>query len=294
MSENKPIILLDGGVGRELKRRGVEVPPTIWTAKALLSDPETVREVHADFIKAGADVITANNYAVVPKLLATEGLKDRLAEFTRLAGRLANHARDVAGRDVLISGVPPPLARTYRADLVGTTREIFPIYRDIADALAANVDIMLCETMSSSVEARVVAQAAAQTGKRIWASWTLDDETSGRLRSGESVSQALAALDGLAVEAILFNCTQPESISIALPELRRNTNKLVGGYANAFRPVPENWERDPTWYTDLRTDLDPERYAAFVSGWLDEGSDIVGGCFGIGPEHIARIRELLA
>lgn len=294
MSENKPIILLDGGVGRELKRRGVEVPPTIWTAKALLSDPETVREVHADFIKAGADVITANNYAVVPKLLATEGLKDRLAEFTRLAGRLANHARDVAGRDVLIAGVPPPLARTYRADLVGTTREIFPIYQDIADALAANVDIMLCETMSSSVEARVVAQAAAQTGKRIWASWTLDDETSGRLRSGESVSQALAALDGLAVEAILFNCTQPESISIALPELRRNTNKLVGGYANAFRPVPENWERDPTWYTDLRTDLDPERYAAFVSGWLDEGSDIVGGCFGIRPEHIARIRELLA
>ena len=294
MSQNEQVILLDGGVGRELKRRGVEVPPTIWTAKALLSDPDTVRDVHAAFIKAGADVITANNYAVVPKLLMTEGLDDRLAELTQLAARLANQAREVGGRDVLIAGVLPPLARTYRTDLVGTAHETYPIYRDIADALAADVDIMLCETMSSSVEARVAAQAAAQTGRRIWVSWTLDDEASGRLRSGETVSQALAALDGLAVEAVLFNCTQPESISIALPELRRNTSKLVGGYANAFQPVPESWERDPTWYTDLRADLDPERYAAFVSRWLDGGADIVGGCCGIGPEHIARIRDLLA
>ena len=294
MSENEQVILLDGGVGRELKRRGVEVPPTIWTAKALLSDPDTVRDVHAAFIKAGADVITANNYAVVPKLLMTEGLDDRFAELTQLAARLANQAREVGGRDVLIAGVLPPLARTYRAHLVGTAHEIYPIYRGIADALAADVDIMLCETMSSSVEARVAAQAAAQTGRRIWVSWTLDDEASGRLRSGESVSQALAALDGLEVEAFLFNCTQPESISIALPELRRSTIKLVGGYANAFRPVPESWERHPTWYTDLRADLDPERYAAFVSRWLDGGADIVGGCCGIGPEHITRIRELLS
>lgn len=294
MSVNERAILLDGGVGRELKRRGVEVPPTTWTARALLSDPDTVRDVHGAFIKAGADVITANNYAVVPKLLMTEGLDRRLAELTQLAARLANQAREAGGRDVLIAGVLPPLARTYRADLVGTAHETYPIYREIADALAADVDIMLCETMSSSVEARIAAQAAAQTGRRTWVSWTLDDAASGRLRSGESVSQALATLDGIAVEAILLNCTQPESISVALPELRRNTSKRVGGYANAFRPVPENWERDPTWYRDLREDLDPERYAAFVSCWLDGGADIVGGCCGIGPEHIARIRDLLA
>ena len=79
MNGNRGAILLDGGVGRELKRRGVEVPPTIWTAKALLSAPDAVRDVHAAFIESGADVITANNYAVVPKLLATEGLDDRLA-----------------------------------------------------------------------------------------------------------------------------------------------------------------------------------------------------------------------
>ena len=152
MSEYDQVILLDGGVGRELKRRGVEVPPTIWTAKALLSNPDTVRDVHAAFIRAGADVITANNYAVVPKLLATEGLDDRLVELTQLAARLANQAREVGNRDVLIAGVLPPLARTYRPDLVGASREIYPIYRAIADALAADVDIMLCETMSSSAE----------------------------------------------------------------------------------------------------------------------------------------------
>ena len=294
MNGNRGAILLDGGVGRELKRRGVEVPPTIWTAKALLSAPDAVRDVHAAFIESGADVITANNYAVVPKLLATEGLDDRLAELTRLAARLANQARAASGRDVLIAGVLPPLARTYRADLIGGADEIYPIYREIAETLAADVDILLCETMSGSVEARAAAQAAEQAGKRIWVSWTLDDEPNGRLRSGESVVQALAALDGIAVEAFLFNCTQPESVSIALPELRRETSKLVGAYANAFRPVPENWDRNPTWYADLREELDPERYAAFVAGWLEGGADIVGGCCGIGPEHIARIRDLLA
>ena len=115
-------------------------PPTIWTAKALLSAPDAVRDVHAAFIESGADVITANNYAVVPKLLATEGLDDRLAELTRLAARLANQARAASGRDVLIAGVLPPLARTYRSDLIGGADEIYPIYREIAETLAATLN----------------------------------------------------------------------------------------------------------------------------------------------------------
>src|SRR5437868_709145 len=63
-------IILDGGMGRELWRRGVEVPPTLWSANALLAAPQTVQQIHQDYIAAGADIITLNNYSLVPGVLA--------------------------------------------------------------------------------------------------------------------------------------------------------------------------------------------------------------------------------
>ena len=114
--------LLDGGTGTELRMRGIEVPShitSIWSARALFTDPDAVVRVHADYIAAGADVITANNYAVTPPLLAREGIEDRLEELTLQAVELACRARDASGRPVRIAGSLPPLDTSYRADLVG-------------------------------------------------------------------------------------------------------------------------------------------------------------------------------
>lgn len=63
-------VLLDGGMGRELRFRGVEISDTIWSASALLTAPEVVRQVHADYIAAGADIITTNTYGVIRSNLA--------------------------------------------------------------------------------------------------------------------------------------------------------------------------------------------------------------------------------
>ena len=78
-------LVLDGGMGRELKRRGVPIPKTLWSANALLVAPEAVRATHADFIRAGADVIIANNYTVVPSILEKAGIGERLEELLRMA-----------------------------------------------------------------------------------------------------------------------------------------------------------------------------------------------------------------
>jgi S-methylmethionine-dependent homocysteine/selenocysteine methylase len=281
-------IILDGGMGRELWRRGVEVPPTLWSANALLVAPQIVQQVHEDYIAAGADIITLNNYALVPDALAICGLADRLDELLADALRLARAARERAGRvGVRIAGALPPLANSYRADLVPPFAEALPVYRRLVALLAGGVDLFLCETMASAAEARAAAMAASESGLPVWVAWSLHDDASGRLRSGESVAEAVAALGDLSVDALLFNCSTPESITAALPLLRRLTDRPIGAYANAFRPVPSDWEMARDGLLTLRDDVAPDSYAAIVRQWAASGATIFGGCCGIGPDHIA-------
>jgi acetylornithine deacetylase/succinyl-diaminopimelate desuccinylase-like protein len=106
-------------MGTELRARGASVPDyrsSAWSAMALVHDPGTVRQVHSDYIAAGADVITANNYAVVPNLLARVGMADRLEELTRLACQLALEARAANRRpEVRVAGSLPPPGREKNA-----------------------------------------------------------------------------------------------------------------------------------------------------------------------------------
>jgi S-methylmethionine-dependent homocysteine/selenocysteine methylase len=281
-------VLLDGGMGRELRQRGVPILDTIWSANALLVAPEVVRDVHRDYLESGAEIITTNTYGVIRKELAKEGVEHRFAELNRLAGALAQEARQKSGRQAWIAGSLPPLQGSYRPDLVGAYAEIEPRYEEQAVLLAPHCDLMLCETMSSAAEALAAATAAAKTGLPVWVSWSLHEDNSGRLRSGETVTEAAKAIAHLPVSAFLVNCCSPESIGAAMPELAR-LKGAAGGYANAFRPVPKDWVMDRDGLLPLRDDLDPEHYAQHAADWRAKGARIVGGCCGTGPGHIARL-----
>jgi S-methylmethionine-dependent homocysteine/selenocysteine methylase len=289
--------LLDGGMGRELRFRGVPVPETIWSAGALMTDPDVVRQIHGDYITAGADIITTNTYGIIRSDLDREGIEDRFAELNRLACRLAVEAREASRRQVWIAGSLPPLRGSYRPDRVGPPEEIEALYREQAELLAPFVDFFLCETMSSAAEGRAAASAACRTGKPVWVAWTLHEDRSGKLRSGESIDAAAAALEGLPVSGCLANCCAPESITRAMRRLVPLGVPWIGGYANTFTPVPPDWTLDGDNPTDgllgLREDLDPERYAGHAAEWLAAGATVVGGCCGTRPAHIARMRPLL-
>jgi S-methylmethionine-dependent homocysteine/selenocysteine methylase len=290
-------LLLDGGMGRELRFRGVETPPTIWSADALLTAPEVVREIHMDYIRAGADIITTNTYGIIHWDLAKIGIEDRFAELNALACSLAREARTAVDRPVLIAGSLPPLHGSYRPDLVRPFEEIEPLYREQAKLLAPHVDLLLCETMSSAAEGRAAARAACQIGIPVWVAWTLREDRPGRLRSGETVGEAVAAVSDLPVAGFLLNCCLPESITPALPALLATGAPYVGGYANTFARIPEDWELDGDkesdgWLT-LRQDLGPESYARHVADWLEAGATVVGGCCGTRPAHINLTYERL-
>ncbi len=288
------IILLDGGLGRELRFRGVELSDIIWSATALLDAPEILQQIHLDYIQAGADIITANTYGIIRRDLAKEGIEHRFSELNLLACKLADQARKLADKETLIAGSLPPLRGSFRADLVGPFDEIEPLYREQAQILAAHVDLLICETMSSTMEGRAAAQAACSTGKPVWVSWTLHEDHSGRLRSGETVKDAIKALDGLPISGFLANCCAPESVSSFLRQTSTSAFKFVGGYANTFNPIPENWTLDGKEQTDgllpLREDLNPESYLSHVTDWLEAGANVVGGCCGTRPAHTSTMR----
>lgn len=293
MDDFSGTVLLDGGMGRELGFRGVEISKLIWSAQALLDAPEVVRDIHADYIAAGADIITTNTYCTLRSHLDKAGVGDRYEEMNRLAGQLAVDARDAATRPALIAGSLAPMFESYRPDLVLPIAESEPVYREQAEILAEYVDLFLCETMSKSDEAVAAARAGAATGKPVWVSFNLHPSKHGHLRSGETIADAVAALDGIPVSGFLANCCMPELIDAGMPELVKTGAPHVGGYANTFLPTPDDWTLEENDLHNLRDDLEPPAYLEFVESWLANGATVVGGCCGTRPAHIRLMAEAL-
>ena len=292
----RQVVVMDGGMGQELLARGDTGSHPLWSAKALIDDPDLVRSVHADYIRAGAEIIITNTYSLLRHKLAAHGIEDRYRDLNALAGALAGQAREAAGNGVLIAGSLPPLFGSYQPDTVRPFAEIEPLYREQAEILAPYVDFFICETMSSAAEGRAAASAATATGKPVWVAWTLVDDGRPLLRSGETIAEAALALAGLDVSGWLANCCAPESISAAMPELEAIGRGVIGGYANGFRGIPDGWAASASGIAALgsRDDLGPGDYARHVETWIDRGARVVGGCCEIGPAHIAEIRDRLA
>ena len=284
-------ILIDGGMGEELRARGLNTDAKV-AGLALLESPDVVREVHQEFIDAGAEVITTWNYALTQHRLRQSEMADNLGVMTSKSVEMANEARSNSGKSaVRVAGCLPPLRASYEPN----EQEFISMredYAEIAGYLAPGVDLFICETMASAKEAAAAADAAAVYGKPVWVSWTLRDECDGLLRSGETVDDALSALDSASVEAVLFNCCDVAAIDNSMPYLRARTTRLIGAYANSFTPIDKDWKRQGDRFRDLR-ELTPEDYAHLVGQWCANGADIVGGCCGISPAHISHLRKLI-
>ena len=151
--------------------------------------------------------------------------------------------------------------------------------------------------MSHINEAIAAARAAHSTGKPVIVSFTLHEEKPGKLRSGQSLEDAIIRLGKIDLDGLCANCTLPERILDAMPILAKSELKYIGGYANAFTRVPEDWLLDGEKATDgplqLRDDLSPEMYSKFVGQWINQGATLVDGCCGTLPSHIAGIAASL-
>lgn len=289
------MIILDGGMSRELMRLNAPFRQPEWSALALYEHPSAVQQVHEDFIAHGAEVITTNSYALVPfhigeKRFCADG--KRLAE---LAGSLAKNAVQKSQKNVKIAGSLPPLFGSYRPDLFQVER-VKEVAQPIIDGLAPYVDFWLCETQSSIIEPLSI-QPLLPDNRPLWVAFTLTDDKvteQPQLRSGEKVQCAVRKMIELGVEAVLFNCCQPEVVEQALQVARQTlsqhqaTHIRIGAYANAFAPQTENATANEG-LDEVRSDLNPQAYVEWAKRWAKQGATIIGGCCGIGIHHIQAL-----
>ena len=186
--------VLDGGTGSEIRRRGYNVPShinSIWSAQALIENPEVIEQIHYDYIHAGANYITINNYALTQPILSRANILNKLEELTLLSIELANNAIKRSGKNIKLIGSLPPLETSYRSDLVINEKDMYEYYKIISSILKNKVDIILCETMSSIIESKTALIAALETNTESWVSWTLQGNRLNTLPSGELLNEAL-------------------------------------------------------------------------------------------------------
>lgn len=287
----KQIQILDGGMGRELSRNGAPFRQPEWSALALIEAPEYVRQAHDAYIHAGAQVISTNSYAVVPFHIGEARFQENGHSLARLAGSIARAAADASAHPVRVAGSLPPPLGSYRPDLFEPV-EAARILQVLIDALSDDVDLWLAETQSSIAEVRLVAELLKDDPRPRWFSFTLDDaldaQGQARLRSGESIRDAVTAAAQLNAAAVLFNCSPPEVMSAALLEAAAHSALPLGVYANAFEPS-DNKRGANVGISELRRDTQPPNYLRWAKEWVNQGAGIVGGCCGIGPEHIAAL-----
>jgi S-methylmethionine-dependent homocysteine/selenocysteine methylase len=278
-----PPLLLDAAMGTELQRRDADTRLPLWSARALLRDPELVWTVHADEVGAGADVLTANTFRTHARSLRAAGSDASAPALTGEAVGLAHRAAAVPRREIFVAGSLSPLEDCYRPDLApddaALAREHDAQARSLADAGA---DLILAETHNSIREAEAALRAAKATGLPVAVSLVTDGK--GRLLSGETIEDAAARLVPLAPDAIGVNCVPAARIVFELHRLK----SAAGGtplvaYGNLGLPEDEKGWR-------FSEELAPDAYAEEATRWLALGARIVGGCCGTTPEHTRAVR----
>ena len=284
-------ILLDGATGTELNRRGVNTDLPLWSASALLDAPDVLSQIHTDYVRAGVEMLTANTFRAHRRSLARGGQGERAAELTGLAVRLARAAAEQAEHECFVAGSQAPLEDCYSPELVPPQADCEREHAEMAQHLAAaGVDLILVETMNTIREAVAATRAARATGLPVLTSFVC--RTDGRLFSGEAVASAVQAVAPLGVAGLLINCTPSATIHQPFDELRAAVKARAGSvpiqglYAN----IGHTNEIDGWTTTE---DVSPLEYARLASGWLAQGANLIGGCCGTTPAHVAALSLML-
>lgn len=284
------VVLLDGGLGQEVYRRARDVSSPLWSVAVMQEQPEVVTAVHADFIRAGAKTLTLNTYSATPTRLRRQGMLEQLTSVHQQAFDVLRQAMEITATEVDIAGCLPPLAASYQGQPKRAFEDLLEEYVQLV-GLQASADVFLIETMTNTLEARAACAAIRRLDKPYGVAFRL--EADGKLKSGETLDEAIAAVTPYAPTAIMLNCCDPQWISTAMPALV-NRYSCAGGYANAFKSVEALAKGGSVDALEAREDLSPAVYHTYVQQWLGSGAAIVGGCCDITPEHIAHTATLLA
>ena len=288
----REILILDGATGTELQRRGARMDPTAWSAPVVLQDPKLLTEVHADYIRAGADIVTANTFSASRMLLAPAGYGDKVQEIIRRSVDAAQQAQSLAaaGRPVAVAGsishmVPVTKgANRTDPDRLPSDTEIGDSLEELAQTLLkSGVDLIILEMMNRPNRIKLALKAALATGLPVWFGMSARKGKDGRVVSFDSTVDAplesifgLIPASGIDVAGCMH--TGAEIILEVLKQLRTTFKGPLMAYPDSgYFEMPE-WR-----FVDV---IAPDRLEAFYLSWLAAGAQVIGGCCGLTVEHI--------
>lgn len=280
-------VLIDGGTGTELERRGVPMVENAWCAMGALTHPDVLRDIHRSYIDVGAELVITNTFATARHLLEWGGLAEHFEELNRRGVELAREARDAAGREGVVV-----------AASISTSRQGGPLppvdvarvnYADQATILAeAGADLFVAEMMRDVEHTEAVLAAMRATRLPIWLGYSTVIADDGQVclhDGGPPLGDALAALDPTGIELVAVMHTEVGDIDASLDALQASWSGPVGVYAHSGVFEPPNWR-----FNDV---ISPEDHTTACLRWRDRGVHVLGGCCGIGPEHIAHLAAAL-
>jgi S-methylmethionine-dependent homocysteine/selenocysteine methylase len=284
------IFIIDGAMGTELERRGVPMHDQTWAGAALIEHPDAVRRAHGDYIKAGAELIITNTFGASPHMLNAMGHGDDAERIIKGAVRLAQEARDAAGADVAIAGsISTMSAGSDTADPGDrhSPQEIRDSMFRMADALAeAGCDMIALEMMQDLSRAPVAMEAAKQTGLPVWlgltCTWNTGRDALVAFDFHDTTFQSiLDRLLPMGPDVVSVMHTDVDATTVALEMVKKGYDGPLGAYPESGYFEMPHWN-----FVDV---IGPDELVTRAKGWVGQGVTILGGCCGLGPEHIRAL-----
>jgi len=283
-------VVLDGGLGTELERRGADLSDPLWSARLLADDPELIVATHLAYFQAGAQVATTASYQATFEGFAARGIaRDQADSLMLRSVELAIEARrrtELAGLLVAASigpyGAMLADGSEYSGDYGLTVDELRDFHRPRLEVLASSdADLLAFETVPSVDEGRALVELLQEhPGVVAWLSFSCRDGA--HTRRGERIEEAFdLARDAPGIVALGINCTEPVYVDELIRRAADRTDLPVIAYPNGG----ERWDATGRRWSGAGSEDIPGK----VGGWLSSGARIVGGCCRVGPETIGRI-----
>lgn len=287
---NSDVVLIDGATGTELEVLGVPMVDNAWCAMASLTNPDEVKAVHTAHIDSGAELIIANTFASSRHVLDRAGSGDRFELLNTASIELAREARDAVA--AATGRAPVPVAGSVSTTEQGGTVPPIEVSRaNFAEQVRlqaeAGADLFVLEMMRELEQTDAILDAVDATGLPVWVGWScvIEGDEVWLLNREHLLVDALAAIEGRAVDVVAVMHTEVEDIDPCLDVVTENWDGPIGVYAHTGHFEPPNWV-----FTDT---IAPHAYGEACLGWVERGVQVIGGCCGIGPTHIRHLRSVL-
>ena len=278
--------ILDGAMGSEIIKRGVELPKYIWSAWGNTAHPNLVKQIHDEYIKSGCNYITTNTFRTTQRAYIKTGVSAKEAKnmaFDSLEAAVSI-AIESAKKKIKVLGSIAPLEDCYIPDLYPGYEKAKKEFSLIGKALIdAGVDGLILETMNSISETIACLESIKKHSCLTWVSFNLKD--SHHLQSGERLDLALNSIKKFNVDCILLNCNELNRTKDAMKILANNCSTRWGIYPNLGLGEPSPDGVIDEYASD-------EEFLSIAKEALDLGANVLGACCGSSPKHINLIKNL--